>query len=237
MRRTLQLALRARPSSSDALGAALLGSDHPLVRASELLQSVLRQWVLVAAVFLGAAAAGIAGEAWAWPLILGAGIVFSVLTLLIAGFRQCKHDQAIDLILKGYQNVPIEAIQDQRRRLLSTRTRSSLARHFEEMIDQVQKRPTLLPREARPLFHPRTVAGAIEDLLAVARALESNVVSAAGVARAERMITDGASPLYGHDVIALHAELRRVHHDLLTEKAPSVIGLDPSRQAAPQRPP
>ncbi|MGB0093750.1 MAG: hypothetical protein WBP81_14620 [Solirubrobacteraceae bacterium] len=71
-------------------------------------------------------------------------------------------------------------------------------------------------RGARPLFHPRTVAAILEDLLAVARALEAEGVSAQGVARAERVFTDGASPLYGHDVIALHAELRRVHHDLLT---------------------
>ena len=142
--------------------------------------------------------------------------MLSILTLLIAGFRQCKHDHAIDLILKGYQNVPIAAIQDQRRRLLSTRTRALASpASFEEMIDQVQNWPTLQPG-GTPLFHPRTVAGAIEDLLAVARALESEVVSAQGVARAERAFTDGASPLYGHDVIALHAELRRVHHDLLT---------------------
>ena len=141
----------------------------------------------------------------------------SILTLLIAGFRQCKREQATDLILNGLQNVPIAAIQVQRRRLLSTRTRRTLARCFERMIDQMLKWPTLQAPGARPVFHPRTIAGAIDDLRTVARALETENVSAQGVARAERVITDDASPLHGHDAIALRAELRRIHHDLLSK--------------------
>ncbi len=142
MRRPQQLAARARPASGH-LATTLLGADHPLVRATDILHSVIREWVLVAAVLIGSIIARIGGQAWAWPLILGAGMVLSILTLLIAGFRQCKHDHAIDLILKGCQNIPIAAIQDQRRRLLSTRTRRRLAQSFEEVVDQVQNWRTL----------------------------------------------------------------------------------------------
>jgi hypothetical protein len=211
----VQLAVRERTRSGD-LGTALLGSDHPLICASRMLQAVIRQSVIVMAVLVGGIILHLEGCGWAWPLILGAAINLSILALLIAGFQQSKRDHAIELILNGYQNFPIAVIQGQRRRLLSSRTRRSLARSFERMIDQVATWPTLQPRRA-PAFHPVAVAEAAEDLLAVARALEVECVSAQGVARAERLITDETSPLYGHDLTAFRAELRRVRHDLLSD--------------------
>jgi hypothetical protein len=213
MRRAGQLSC-ARPSAG-TLAAALLGPEHPLVQASDLLQSITRQSVVVAAVLLGAIAAYIAGYTWAAVLILGAGLVLSTLTLLAAGFQQCKRDHAIDLILKGYQNFPIAAIQDQRRRLLSARTRFSLARSLMHTLEELSQRPTRQARESIPLFHPQTIADATDDLLEVAHALATEEVSVHGVARAERLVTDGTSPLYGHDMIALRAELRRIRDDLL----------------------
>jgi hypothetical protein len=214
MKRAPHLAGRARPASG-ALAAQLLGPDHPVVQASDLLQRITRQSLVVAAVLAGAIAAFIAGRAWAWTLILGAGIVLSILALLAAGFQQCNRDHAIDLILNGCQNFPIEAIQDQRQRLLSARTRLRLARSLMQTVEELSQRARCQGRGSAAIFHPRTVADAIDDLLEVAHALATEEVSVHGVARAERLITEGASPLYGHDVIALRAELRRIRHDLL----------------------
>ena len=214
MRRARQLALR--PSAEyGALAAALLGPEHPLVQASDLLQRIARQCVVVAAVLVAAIAACVAGYGWAWTLILGAGVVLSILALLAVGFQQCKHDHAIDLILKGYQNFPIAAVQDQRRRLLSARTRLRLARSLIQTVNEVSQRPRWQARGRTPLFHPETIAETIDELLEVEHALSTDEVSAQGIARAERLITDGASPFYGHDSIALRAELHRIRHDLL----------------------
>jgi hypothetical protein len=212
IRRTLQLALRARPASR-ALEVAILGPDHPLVQASDLLHSISRQSVVVAGALLGSTVAYLAGQRWAWTLMLGAGIVLAILTLLAAGLQQCRRDRAIDLILKGCQNMPIAAIQCQRQRLLSRRTRTRLARNIRQTVKEVSK-PAWQAREVA-LFHRQTVANATDDLLAVANALEADHVSAQGAARAERLISDGTSPFYGQDVIALRAELHRIHHDLL----------------------
>ena len=214
MRRARQLASRP-PAASGALAAALLGPEHPLVQASDVLQSIARQCVVVAAVLVGAIAAHIAGYAWAWTLILGAGVVLSILALLAVGFQQCKRDHAIDLILKGYQNFPIAAVQDQRRRLLAARTRLRLSRSLIHTVNEVSQRPRWQACGSVPLFHPQTIAEAIDELLEVAHALAVEEVSAQGIARAERLITDGASSFHGHDSIVLRAELRRTRHDLL----------------------
>jgi hypothetical protein len=214
MRRARQLALGS-PAASGALAAALLGPEHPLVQASGLLDSIARQCVVVVAVLVGGIAARIAGYAWAWTLILGAGVVLSILALLAVGFQQCKRDHAIDLILMGYQNFPIAAVQDQRRRLLSARTRLRLARSLIQMANEISQRPRRKARGSMPLFHPQTIAEAVDELLEVAHALATEEVSAQGIARAERLITDGASPFYGHDSIVLRAELHRIGHDLL----------------------
>jgi hypothetical protein len=214
MRWTPELDLFDR-GDSHALGVVLLGQDHPLVRASELARSMIRQSGACLAALVGATVAGISGAAWAWAVILGAGMVLLILTVLAAGFQQCKRDQAIELILRGYQNVPIAAIQAQRRRLLSGPTRRRLACCFEQTAEEQSQRGSWQARGAAPRFDPQVIVRATEDLLAVARVLDTESVSPQGVARAERLITDATSPLHGHDAIALRAELRRIRHDLL----------------------
>jgi hypothetical protein len=214
MRESCQLALRRQPASS-VLAAALLGADHPFVEASVLLQRIARQSLAVASVLLGAIAASIAGYAWAWTLMLGAGWVLLILLLLAAGFHHCTRDHAIDLILQGCQNFPIAAIEHQRRRLRSARTRSRLARSVMLAAEGVSRGPEW-PDVGRPAkLHHQTIEDAVDDLLEVAQALATEEVSVQGVARAERLIIDGASPFYGDDMIALRAELRRIRHDLL----------------------
>jgi hypothetical protein len=146
-------------------------------------------------------------------LALSASVVFVVLTILAAAFRQREHDRAIDVILDGYEEIPIAAVRRQRRRLLSDRTRRTLARNFEHMIHQASA-PQIQMRGARPLFHLRVVAKVSPDLYEVVRLLRTGHVPARGVARAERMITDGTSPLYGLEVDALREELHRVRRML-----------------------
>jgi hypothetical protein len=103
-----------------------------------------------------------------------------------AAFQQSKHDRAIDLILDGY------------------------ARSCDDLIEQASNPPRLQTRGARPLFQLGVVAKASPDLDDVIRLLRTDRISARGVARAERVMTDAASPLYGYEVEALLEELDRV---------------------------
>lgn len=215
MKGVRQVVLPPRPASG-ALEAALLGPDHPLVQASDLLQSISRQWIVVLAVLVGATAAVTVGYVWAWMVILGAGIALSILALLAAGLRQCKRHHAVNLILTGCQNFPIAAIQDQRRRLLSARTRSRLAHGLIHTVEELTRRPRWQNPGSVALLHPRTAADVIDDTLKVVHALATEEPSVQGIARAERLLTDGASPGYDYDMIALRAELHRIRDDLLS---------------------
>jgi hypothetical protein len=214
MRRAFQVGARPR-ADSHALAVVVLGANHPLVHASDLLPVIIRQCIAVAAVLLGAILARTQGQGWAWLLVIGAGIMLSILTLLAAGFQHCKRDQAIKLILSGYQNVPIEAIQAQRSRLVSARRRETLARRFERIAEQASNGSTWRARASVPLLEPGPITDTTDDLLALAQALNTAAVTAQGVARAERLISDTASPFYGEDAIAFRAELRRIRYDLV----------------------
>ena len=191
-----------------------LRSDHPLLRATEAVHYTGRQWVHVAAVLTGSVIARIEGREWAGPLARSAAIVLLIITVLVAAHKQRERDCAIELVLEGRETIPIAAVQRQRGRLLSDQTRNGIAGNLADLIRQagrrsrVQMRVTPLPFEPRVV---RLVAGELRDVIGLLRA---DGVSARGVARAERLVEHAVSPLYGQDVGALRAEVRRVR-DLL----------------------
>jgi hypothetical protein len=114
------------------------------------------------------------------------------------------------MILDGHENMPISVVQSERSRLMSLRTRRGLAANFEEMIELSTHPQKLQPRGARPLYHVTVVAAVTAELTEIVRLLRTEPTAARGVARAERVIADGTSPLYGLNYDALRSELRRV---------------------------
>jgi hypothetical protein len=192
----------------------VLRSDHPLLRATEAVESTVRQWVNVAAVLTGSVIARFKGGAWAAPLAVSAASVLLVLTILLALFEQHKRDCAIELILAGEDATPIRVVQRQRRRLLSARTRHGLAATLEDVVRYVSSAPKRRSRIGRPLYEPRVVAGVTDELREVIGLLRAEGVSARSVARLERLIKHAVSPLYGLEVSALREELGCVR-DLL----------------------
>ena len=80
------------------------------------------------------------------------------------------------------------------------------------MVRQATGLPTIRPVGARPLFDPRVIANVSADLRSVSSLLRKEHVRAHGVAVAERLITDGGSPLYAHDENRLREELHRISH-------------------------
>lgn len=186
--------------------------DHPLLHAIEVVQYTVRQWVHVAAVLTGSVIALIEGGAWAASLAGSAATVLLVLTVILAACEQRKRDCAIELILEGRQSVPIAAVQRQRRRLVSERTRDGLAGNLEEMVCHASRPRGRQLRVTRPMV----VAMVTDELREVIGLLRAEGVSARGVARTERLVTHAVSPLYGHEGGALREELCRVR-DLLKD--------------------
>ena len=207
-------------STSRAHGVAgvaertVLRSDHPLLRATEAVRYTGRQWVHVAAVLTGGVIARIEGREWAGPLAGSAAGVLLILTVLLAGHKRRERDCAIELILEGREGIPIAAVERQRRRLISDRTRHGLSGNLEDLIRQSASRSGLQMRVTPLPFEPTVLRMAAGELREVSGLLRTEGVSARGVARAERLVERAVSPLYGQDADALREELRRVR-DLL----------------------
>ena len=159
---------------------------------------------------IGSVIARAQGGRWASGLVCSAGGVLLVLSLLLAVRVQARRDCVTDAILEGAEDLPVEVIQRERRRLLSPRNRVGLARSLEELAREAATPRAGRARLVPPLFEPRVVAQVADELRELGAVLRTEAVSARGVARAERLVSRATSPLYGRDVAALHDELGRV---------------------------
>ena len=169
-----------------------LRSDHPLLRATEAVHYTGQQWVHVAAVI-----ARIEGRGWAGPLAGSAAGVLVILTFLLAAHKRRERDCAIELVLDGCEDIPLVAVQRQRRRLLSERTRNALAGNLEALIRE-SAGPSRLQIRVTPLpFERMVVTMAVDELRDVIGFLRTEEVCARGVARAERLVERAVSPLTG----------------------------------------
>ena len=214
MRRVPGTAARARGAPPRS-ASAVLGSDHPLARATDALDSVVRQSLAVAAVLVGSIIDLLAGLTWAATLAASAAIVLVGLTVIATACRQTQRDRALALILEGRENVPVAAVQRQRRRLLDPRTRATLARNLAVMIEQASTRRGFQACRICPLFDRAVIRAVADDLRAVIRLLGSDHAPVRGVAVVEHLLTDAFSPLYGNQAEPLRQELHRIGH-LLT---------------------
>ena len=216
MRRPLGIAARAGGAAPRS-ASAVLGSDHPLARATEALDGVVRQSLAVAAVLVGSGIDLMDGRAWAATLAASATIVLLILTAVAAACKQTQRDRALALILEGRESVPVAAVQRQRRRLLDPRTRTTLARNLAEIIDQASPCRGLRACRICPLFERAVVRAVADDLRAIIRLLGSEQAPVRGVALVEHLLTDAFSPLYGNQAEPLREELHRIGHQFTHE--------------------
>jgi hypothetical protein len=188
----------------------VLGPEHPLVRAQDALKAVAYQSLVITCVLAASLIALAGGAVWA-PWIAGsAGLVLLALGVAAALLRQRRADHVFALIAGGREELPVEAVERERSRLLDRRTRSRLAASFDSLVEEAAK-PPVVPG---PLLFDRAVVGGMADeLRELAALLHDEPSSARGVALAWCLISDGVgSPLHRGDVAALREELRRILH-------------------------
>jgi hypothetical protein len=193
---------RAHPPSA----AELLGAAHPLVRTSRSIAAVERQAFPVLAVLIASRALG--GSVAARAITVAAlGVLLGLLVLRMA-FLGKRRRLALDLIIEGQDQLPIGAVTRQRSRLARPRSRRWLARSFERVFEEGVGLRRLAPGPL-PMMRAGVAAAVLAELGAVGALLRSPCPGIRGVALAERLLTDGASPLYGQDVEALRGQLVR----------------------------
>jgi hypothetical protein len=131
------------------------------------------------------------------------------ISAIAAGRAQDRRDCAVDLIIEGQGALPIKIVQRQRRRLVRNRTRRTLARTLQSMTEQTLRRHTPAAFSPRVSLHRPLIIAVQDELRTVSKLLRSRRAGVRGVAFCERLLTDGDSPLYGRDLAALRARLRR----------------------------
>jgi hypothetical protein len=193
---------------ADRSARALLGDDHPLARAVHRTSvAIERSWVVGGTACVSAAAL-LEGAHWALANLLASAVVLAVLACelaLLAGHRTACARQ---VIIDDGADVAVAVVQRERDRLLDPGHRAVLARHVEAMREEGQRPGGRLPM-AHPVFSRRVIAAVDPELAAVARRLRAEAVGVRGIAMAERLLTDGCSPLYGTSAGELREELRR----------------------------
>jgi hypothetical protein len=186
-----------------------------MARVAAALAVAGRQALAVAGVLVGSAAFAAGGE-FGRTVAVSAAVVLLVLVTVVATLRDQLRGLAVELIAEGRGRLPLAAVERERRRLARARTRVRLAASFEQVIDEALA-PRRVAPDPIPMVRPRVAAAAAAELSAVAASLRGSSPGLRGVALAERLLTDGGSPLYGRDALSLREQLGRVRFLLRSE--------------------
>jgi hypothetical protein len=197
--------------------ANVLGPSHPLVETIETLAEARRQALTVVVILAASLAPASLGIPWAQTAALSAAAMICVLLTAVLTLRRQRRRQALELILEGRDELPVAAVEEERRRLLDPRSRAMLAASFEGLADDALS-PDRWPTGC--VFSRSTIAAVADQLRDVGSLLRAGPRRARGVALARRLLTDGAgSPLHRGELGALRHELRRIRF-LLASEAP-----------------
>jgi hypothetical protein len=193
-----------------AAAEARLGLTHPLVGVIASLQTSVEQvWTAAAVALIGSALLLAAGRS-ILALLIGAGAAEILLVARSMIRRVAVRDVCLDLIIEGCGDADVRVLEGERCRLAEPRHRARLARSITGLV-QAAERPSARPR-ARPVFSVRVVRSVGPELRAIAEGLCSGVPAVRGVALIDRLLHNGASPLYGSEVEPLRRELGRARY-------------------------
>lgn len=220
---------------STRTSAALLGEQHPLVRALDLLRVVTRQSLVVAIVI----ALGVVGIARHRPhaptVVAAAAVVEFALAAAIALLVQLKRERARDLIIEGHEDLPLSALAAERKRLLDPAEQRRLARALERLLYAAENYDRLLIA-SRPPPGTRRLREVAPELREIAAHLRAQQVDVRGVARVTRLLTGCASPFYTGRIGDVQLDLERIRSGIPSDPQ-SREGADSTpQQKKPARP-
>jgi hypothetical protein len=195
------------------LSSAVLGPDHPLVRA-ESQERTLRAQFVVTVVFgvVAGVLTPLLGSA-SMRLSIGASVVAALFLLAAVVARVRLRERAFELIASGREDLPLRVVESERSRLRDFRYRRRLARTIDVIVLEPDVHewwsPIYADRES-----VRDARAELREIATLLRELPS--VRARGVALVTRLVRDGAtSPLYRGPALRLREELGRIRHVLI----------------------
>lgn len=191
----------------------LLGSSHPLVRATRRFEIVCLQ-LLSGLAFVAAIVLFTNGSARRAELP-AAIVVCVILTGLATAFWSSRRQCALDVIIAGDEDLPLDELEPVRRRLHDSRRRAQLASSLERCLHSAERWHQISP-QFRPVANVRLLLPLRDDVREIQRLLcADGLPRVRGVALCEWLLTDGAtSPLYRSDGDAVRRELGRIRFAL-----------------------
>jgi hypothetical protein len=187
----------------------VLGPDHPLARVTMQLTRAAERSVAVSLMLAIGVFALIDDLSIGGPLVVAAATVLAALLARAGALAGTRNRRAVELIVQGRGELPLEAVVRERQRLLDPVHRERLARSLDAIRTEVERPPGAC-HAIQPLYRVPVVR-AVSFELGQTAGLVRNDGGLCGLARAEQLITDGHSPLYGDDEVALRQELDRIH--------------------------
>jgi hypothetical protein len=200
----------AERSRADA--SAMLGAQHPLSRACELLEVLARQAVVMLPVVAVGAIAVAQRRVFGVRLLSAAAVVEPTLIALIVFVGRVRRDHVLRLIAAGGEMLPLEQVSRQARALVNEKHLASLAAWLERVLEQAVRYEELAVT-SRPPPGLRVLGQFEREVRAIVSGLSSGHVAVRGVALLELMRTEGyESAVYTGDQVSLREELWRVRH-------------------------
>jgi hypothetical protein len=204
----------SRSLHEDPPPSEFLGFDHPLVRTLAKISALRTRALVVAGLMASGSLALVDGVSASLALVIASAVVLCAMACRAVVLTWRMRDHALDVIIDGGGDLPIEAVRRRQARLVGRRRRNRLAASFDDMRREAA-RPIGRFTRTRPIFNRTIVAVMGADLAAVAVSLREDNACARGVAMAERLLVDGGSCLYRDDMDTLRVEIRRVRYHLV----------------------
>ena len=187
----------------------VLGPDHPLTRATSRLSVAVEQCITISGLLAVGVYGLIEGLSIGLPLAVAAGTVLVVLLGRVGALIESRNHRAVGLIAEGRGSLPVEAVVRERRRLLDPSDRERMARTLDVIRAEVARPGGAACHRVQPLYNVAVVRGVASELGELATLVREGG-ELRGLARAEQLVTDGRSPLYGESEVVLHQELGRI---------------------------
>jgi hypothetical protein len=161
----------------------------------------------VVVVAAGGLVAGVSWAAW----LLGAGVLVAFVVLLdVWACAEAQQAQVRALIASGGADVPLRVVRRARDRLASARRRAEIAGALVMFGAEPDASSAAVALAGGRVHAGRAASAARSELREIAELIRADDSGIAGLALAERLVTDGASSLYGDDGTALKQDLGRV---------------------------
>jgi hypothetical protein len=200
---------------------SVLGPDHPLSRSSELVHTLALQAISTASPTAVGAIAAAERHAWGTTLLTASIVVELALLAILALATQVRREAVLRVIAEGPENLPLDAVKQQARRLASPSHHSQLACRLERALADA-RRWHQITVASRPPEGVKLLNGFEREINEIIQSLHSATPTLRGVAALELFLIGGyGSALYGGDKAELQQQLWRIRYLLNPEPSSS----------------